>query len=40
MGKARDLKPGAVLQVIGRVGRTHTVLAARLIVLTGYVNLA
>jgi hypothetical protein len=40
MGKARDLKPGAMLQVIGRVGKTHTVLAARLIVLTGYVNLA
>jgi hypothetical protein len=40
MGNARDLKPGAVLQVIGRVGHGQSVLAAQLIVLTGHLNLA
>ena len=40
MGNARDLKPGAVLEVIGRVGHGQSVIAAQLIVLTGHLNLA
>jgi len=40
MGNARDLKPGAVLEVIGRVGHGQSVIAAQLIVLTGHLDLA
>jgi hypothetical protein len=38
MGSSGDIRPGAVLQVAGRVGASGRVEARQLVVLTGYVE--
>jgi hypothetical protein len=40
MGDPAALRTGAVLQVSGRYGPTHTLLASRIVVLSGYVRIA
>jgi hypothetical protein len=38
MGTAADLKTGAVVQVVGTIGRARTIVAREVVVLTGYVT--
>lgn len=39
MGKAGDIKPGAVVHVTGKMAADHSVEARQIVVLTGYVHL-
>ena len=38
MGKVDDIKPGAVVQVTGKVAADHSVDAKQIVILTGYVQ--
>jgi hypothetical protein len=38
MGKAEDIKPGAVVHVTGKMAADHSVEARQIVVLTGYVQ--
>ena len=38
MGKAEDIKPGAVVHVTGKVAADHSVEARQIVILTGYVH--
>jgi len=38
MGKADDIKPGAVVHVTGKLAADHSVEATQIVILTGYVQ--